>query len=149
MQREREEERSGNGNSHTWTDDAGQEEGNSDGQYELETEGEGKDRFQSAGGGRGKGKGREYVASKPSTSTADEIWTAENIDLLQETGMLLKKLLGATRLPLHAILKKLDLALTYSRENSWNLFKQYIKEAKGTVTSGKSPPAPYAASVCS
>ncbi|TEB24140.1 hypothetical protein FA13DRAFT_1797503 [Coprinellus micaceus] len=80
----------------------------------------------------GKGKQREFVNADPSTSTAEETWTAENIDLLQEVGTLLKKLLSVTRLPLHAILKKLNLSLIYSRENSWNIFKQYVKEGKGT-----------------
>ena len=89
---------------------------------------------------------KEHI-SKPLTSTADEIWMAENIDLLQEIGVLLKKLLGATCLPLHTIFKKLDLALTYSRKNSWNLFKQYLTVSKGTITSGTSPPTLYTLSI--
>ena len=84
-----------------------------------------------------KRKQREEVNATASTSRAEEVWTAENIDLLNEAGTLLKKLLCMTRLPLHIILKKPDLWLTYSREeNSYNLFKQYLKEAKETPGPG-------------
>ncbi|TEB22370.1 hypothetical protein FA13DRAFT_1716095 [Coprinellus micaceus] len=117
-------------------DNSGHDEGHGGDQDEPESDGENEERFESAQGDKGKGKEREYVNANPSTSRAEEIWMAENIDLLQEVSTLLKKLLGVMRLPLHTILKKLDLVLTYSRENSWNIFKQYIKEAKGAAGSG-------------
>lgn len=75
-----------------------------------------------------KGKEREEVQPVASGSRAEEIWTAENVDLLEQTGQLLHDLIDRTGLPLHTILKKLDLALTMSRQdNCYSLFKTYLK----------------------
>ena len=41
-----------------------------------------------------------------------------------------------TGLPLYLILKKLNLAVVYSRENSYNLFKSFLKETRDSAESG-------------
>ena len=83
---------------------------------------------------KGKGKEKEVIV-EASTSTTEEVWTAQNIDELQKAGRYLNRLMDTTGLPLHRILKKLDLAVIYSRENSYNLFKRFIKETEGLVAS--------------
>ncbi|KAJ3537110.1 hypothetical protein NMY22_g5738 [Coprinellus aureogranulatus] len=70
---------------------------------------------------------RKPLNPEASGSRQKNVWTSANLAKLHQAGELLHDLLGSTRLPLHLILKKLDLYITFTRENSYSTFKRYLK----------------------
>ncbi|KAJ3514163.1 hypothetical protein NMY22_g14834 [Coprinellus aureogranulatus] len=73
-----------------------------------------------------KGKAKEAIQPVASGSRAEEIWTAENIELLSEVSTGFHTLIDRTGLPARSLLKKMDLVITFSRENAWNTFLTYL-----------------------